>query len=77
MSSDGSRLISALLKRANHQVKSVFFARREPHENEEFDLIELVPLLEESDLVLVAVYSRYIIRAIQLTDYIHKNHPNF
>ena len=75
MSSDGSRLISALLKRANHQVKCVFFARREPHEHHEPDLSELVPLLEKSDLVLVAVYSRYVIRAIKLTDYIHKNYP--
>ena len=76
MSSDGSRLISALLKRAKHQVKSVFFARREPHDHEEPDLDELVPLLEESDLVLVAVYSRYVVRAIKLTDYIHRNYPN-
>ena len=75
MSSDGSRLISALLKRANHQVKSVFFARRGPGESEEFELTELAPLFEESALVLVAVYSRYIVRAITLTDYIHKNYP--
>jgi len=75
MSSDGSRLISALLKRANHHVKCVFFARREPHDHEEPDLSELVPLLEKSELVLVAVYSRYVIRAIELTNYIHKNYP--
>ena len=76
MSSDGSRLISALLKRSNHQVKCVFFARQKPHDHEDHDLNELGPLLEESDLVLVAVYSRYIDRAIKLTDYIHRNYPN-
>jgi len=76
MSSDGSRLISALLKRANHQVKSVFYARREPHQSDEYDLNELSSLLVESNLVLVAVYSRYVVRAIQLTDYIHKNYPD-
>jgi radical SAM superfamily enzyme YgiQ (UPF0313 family) len=76
MSADGSRLISALLKRANHQVKSVFYARRESNGHPEPELVELAPLLEESDLVLVAVYSRYINRAIKLTDYIHKKYPH-
>ena len=75
LSADGSRLISALLKQENHQVKIVFFARREPLYYEETELSELAPLLEESDLVLIAVYSSYVIRAIQLTDYIHKNYP--
>ena len=76
MSSDGSRLISALLKRANHQVKSVFYARQEPYKNTEHDLNALTPLLVESDLFLVAVYSRYVNRAIKLTDYLHKNYPD-
>jgi len=75
LSTDGSRLISALLKRANHQVKVVFFARREPLNYEEQELDELVPIIKETDLVLIAVYSSYVVRAIQLTDYIHKKYP--
>jgi len=75
LSSDGSRLISALLKRAGHQVKSVFFARQEPLEYEPRELELLDEILKETDLVMLAVYSSYSIRAVQVTEYVHKRYP--
>ncbi len=74
LSSDGSRLISALLKRAGHQVKSVFFARQEPLEYEPRELELLDEILKETDLVMLAVYSSYSIRAVQVTEYTHKKY---
>lgn len=75
LSTDGSRLISALLKRANHQVKVVFLARLEPLEYSQKELEALDELIREADLVLVAVYSFYALRAVQITQYIHRKHP--
>jgi len=75
LSSDGSRLISALLKRANHRVRSVFLARPEPLHYEMNELELLQEILNETDLVMIAVYSGYAIRAIQVTDFVHKKHP--
>lgn len=75
MSSDGSRLISALLKRANHELKTVFLARPEPLAYQEKELEELDAVLKVSELVLVAVYSSYAIRAVQVSDYIHRRYP--
>jgi len=75
LSSDGSRLISALLKRAGHLVTNVFLARQEPvtYYQSEFEYLD--DILRNVDLVLVAVYSAYSIRAIDLTKYVHKNFP--
>lgn len=75
MSSDGSRLISALLKRAGHEVSCVFLARREPLEYSEQEFRTIDHLLEESGLVLVAVYTSYAVRAAQITDYVHRKFP--
>ena len=74
LSSDGSRLISALLKQAGHSVKSVFLARPEPLEYEPEELNQLDGILSESDLVMIAVYSSYAIRAVQITKYVHLNY---
>ncbi|MBL7178657.1 MAG: radical SAM protein [Pseudomonadota bacterium] len=74
-SSDGSRLISALLKRAGHRVKSVFLSRPEPLDYNADELEPLDEMLAESDLVMVAVYSSYAVRAVQVTQYIHKKFP--
>lgn len=74
-SSDGSRLISALLKRAGHQVKSVFLSRPEPLDYESDELELLTEILQEADIVLVAVYSSYAVRAVQVTQYVHKQFP--
>ncbi|MBW2063711.1 MAG: B12-binding domain-containing radical SAM protein [Deltaproteobacteria bacterium] len=75
MASDGSRLIAALLKREGHEVKTVFMARPEPLEYEMEELNALAGLLADVDLVLVAVYSSYALRAVQVTEFIHKKFP--
>ena len=74
-SSDGSRLISALLKRAGHLVKSVFLSRPEPLDYKPEELEPLDEILIEANLVMVAVYSSYAVRAVQVTQYIHKKFP--
>ncbi len=71
---DGSRLVSSLLKRAGHQVKNVYLARREP-EYELTELERLNEILENTDLVMVAVYSNYLGRAIRITNLIHQRFP--
>jgi len=75
MSSDGSRLICALLKQADHSVKSVFLARPEPLSYEQEELAQLDDILKNTDLVMIAVYSSYAIRAVQVTEFIRKNYP--
>lgn len=72
---DGSRLISALLKRAGHQVKNVYLARREP-DYEGRELAALAPVLEDADLVMIAVYSNYYGRAVQVTELVHQRFPH-
>jgi radical SAM superfamily enzyme YgiQ (UPF0313 family) len=76
LSSDGSRLISALLKTNGHAVSSVFLSRTEPLLYDRSELERLDCLLSNTDLVMVSVYSSYAVRAIQVTDYIHKRHPD-
>ncbi len=75
LSSDGSRLISALLKRAGHSVKSVFLARKEPLEYGPEELGQLEEILSDTDLVMIGIYSSYAIRAIQVTDFVRKKYP--
>ena len=75
LSSDGSRLISALLKRAGHRVTSVFLARPDPLYYKQEELEQLDELIRGCELVMVAVYSSYAIRAIQVTEFVHKNYP--
>ena len=50
LSSDGSRLISAILKRTGHSVKSVFLARLKPVPYEEQEFESLSELLNDTDL---------------------------
>jgi radical SAM superfamily enzyme YgiQ (UPF0313 family) len=76
LTSDGSRLVSALLKRAGHEVRSVFLARSEPLEYGPAELEHLDPILRETDVVLIAVYSSYVIRAVQVTEYVKSRFPN-
>ncbi|MEW6665578.1 MAG: radical SAM protein [Thermodesulfobacteriota bacterium] len=75
LTSDGCRLISALLKRAGHSVKSVFLARSEPHDYGEEELEPLNDVLKLSDLVMIGVYSSYAIRAAQVTTFVRKRYP--
>jgi anaerobic magnesium-protoporphyrin IX monomethyl ester cyclase len=75
MSSDGSRLISALLKRSGYSVTNIFLARSNPFNYDKSELILLDPILEKTKLVLIGVYSSYILRAIQLTEYVKETFP--
>jgi radical SAM superfamily enzyme YgiQ (UPF0313 family) len=75
LSSDGSRLISALLKKAGHDVKTIFLARPEPLNYDYTEIRNLDPILKDSELVMLAVYSSYAIRAVQITQYIKKYYP--
>lgn len=75
MSSDGSRLISALLKRAHHRVTNIFLARPEPIEYQLEELKLLDPILDDTDLLMLAVYSSYVLRAVQVTQYARKFFP--
>jgi len=74
-SSDGSRLISALLKRAGHQVKCVFLSRTQPLDYEPDEFEPLGEIIKESELVMIAVHSSYAIRAVQVTEFVHKKFP--
>jgi hypothetical protein len=75
LSSDGSHLISALLKRAGHSVKSVFMTgfKPIPQELEEFE--QLNELIKESELIMISVYSTYASRAVRITKFIKENYP--
>jgi radical SAM superfamily enzyme YgiQ (UPF0313 family) len=75
LSSDGSRLISALLKRAGHRVTNIFLSRAASVIYETDELGQLHDILRETDLVMVGVYSSYVSRAIQVTEFIHSNYP--
>jgi radical SAM superfamily enzyme YgiQ (UPF0313 family) len=75
LSSDGSRLISSLLKRAGHSVKSVFMTGLKPLPQEIVEFEQLNELLKDSELVMIAVYSTYASRAVQLTKFIRKKYP--
>lgn len=75
ISSDGSRLISALLKRAGYHVTNIFLARSNPFIDDKNELMQLNQILEKSHLVLIGVYSSYVSAAIQITEYIHEYFP--
>ncbi len=75
LSAEGSRLISALLKRAGHSVRCTFLARAFPVEYEERELDLLHEILKDTDLAMLAVYSHYSFRAVQITEFIRKKYP--
>ena len=75
-SSEGSRLISALLKRAGHQVCRVFLTRVHPVPYTHRELARLGDLLADVDLVLVAVYSAYAGRAVQVSQVLRRRFPS-
>ena len=53
----------------------IFLSRTEPLDYEPEELEPLSDILKESELVLVAVYSSYAIRAIQVTEFVHRKFP--
>lgn len=75
LSSDGSRLISSLLKRDGHSVKSIFIVRAGIKDYSHEELHQMDVILKDVDLVMMGVYSRYYFRAIQVSDFIRKNYP--
>ncbi len=74
-SCDGSHLISALLKQAGHTVKNVLLARQPniPYRQDEID--QLHEIVKGTDLVMIAVYSSFANRAIQVTEFVRKKYP--
>jgi anaerobic magnesium-protoporphyrin IX monomethyl ester cyclase len=72
---DGSRLISALLKRAGHSVTSVYLSRTEPLAYERAELAELDAVFGDADVIMIGVFSSYAMRAVQVTDYVHERWP--
>lgn len=75
LSADGSRLISSLLKREGHTVKSIFLIRGAGYNYGHDELEHLGDVLKNIDLVMMAVYSQFAYRAIQLTEFIRKHYP--
>jgi len=74
-SSDGSCLISALLKQAGHKVKHVFIAGEDPTSCTPAEAGLLHEVLKDADLTLVAVYSVYVAAAIKITEFVHRTYP--
>jgi radical SAM superfamily enzyme YgiQ (UPF0313 family) len=72
---DGSRLISAILKRAGHRVTSVYLSRTEPLAYERSELAQLEAIFADVDVVLIGVFSAYALRAAQVTDWVHGRWP--
>ena len=75
LSSEGSHLISSLLKRAGHTVKSVFLSRKFPilYERKEIELLD--EIIRDVDLIMIAVYSAFSIRAAQITEFVREKYP--
>jgi radical SAM superfamily enzyme YgiQ (UPF0313 family) len=75
LSSEGSRLISALLKRAGHAVQTVFLARGPSSVYPTKEMEQLHEILKDVDLTMIAVYSTFALRAVQITQFIRNNYP--
>lgn len=75
LSNDGSRLISAILKKAGHSVKMVFLTKV-PHQVYEPHEIEyLQEILRDTELVMISVYSTFFIRAVRITEFVRRRYP--
>jgi len=59
LSSDGSRLISSILKREGHSVKSIFLLRGAGSEFKTEVLKQMHDIIKDMDLVIMAVYSQF------------------
>lgn len=75
LSTDGARLVSALLKRAGHEVRNVALTRVDPLLYQHDELEMLKPLLDGAGAFLLSVYSSYAVRAAQVTDWMHQCFP--
>ena len=72
---EGTRLISALLKRDGHRVTSVSLSRTEPLSYERSELAQLDGVFGDADAVMIGVFSSYALRAMQVTNYVHERWP--
>lgn len=77
ISSDGSRLISALLKQAGHSVKSVYVKKANPdlYPLETREVEKLHDVLKDAELVLMDVYSGFGSRTVQITSFVRQYYP--
>ncbi len=75
LSTDGSRLVSAILQKHGHRVTLVFMSRPFPLLYDAKELSALDQILKTVDVVMLSVYSSYAVRAVQLTDHIHARYP--
>ncbi len=74
-SAGGSRLISALLKRAGHSVKLAFLVKPNPLTYSQDDIERLQEIVKDVDLVMISVYSACASVAIRITEFVHKKYP--
>ena len=75
LSCDGSNLISALLKQAGHSVKNVLLAKQRDIPYRQDEIEQLHEIVKGTDLVMIAVYTSFAHRAIQVTEFVHKKYP--
>lgn len=76
IASDGSRLISSILKKAGHKINMYFLPvkggliYKELHLYEESDLQKVYDKIKDTDMVMISVMSPFSLRAEQVTEYI-------
>lgn len=75
LSCDGSNLISALLKQAGHSVKNVLLAKQRDFPYRQDEIGQLHEIVKGTDLIMIAVYSSFVYRAIQVTEFVRKKYP--
>jgi anaerobic magnesium-protoporphyrin IX monomethyl ester cyclase len=75
LSTDGARLVSAILKRAGHAVRNVALSRVDPMLYRRDELERMAPVLDGAGAFLLSVYSSYAVRAAQVTDWLHRRFP--
>jgi len=71
---DGSWLISALLRRAGHHVRTVLFTKQAYKGVRPYSIEPLKDILKDVDLLMIGVYSVHAYRAVQITEFVHKNY---
>lgn len=75
LTTEGSRLVAALLRQAGHRVTDVYLVRPAHRDYTPQEIENLHEVCREVDMVMVAVYSVFANRAIQVTDFVRRNYP--
>ncbi|MDP8207140.1 MAG: cobalamin-dependent protein [Candidatus Electryonea clarkiae] len=68
-----TRLLSAILKRENHDVSLIFMLPRPDPDGRETE--QLSAVLDDVDLVMISVFSPIVYRARQVTEFVHRKYP--